>query len=179
MANQNFVKRYIATFVLLIVIKSVTGQYLLKKEFVDLKRSIQNADSIILVSHEQTEGISIIDKKSRGKTSADKIIVRGVLNDKIIHQKQNFPDSLRRMLIDLLTKPVTDKRIETCRSFIPFHAIILFNKGIASFIDVSPGCNLFSYETMKKRSGPYYIDKAKGEELSNLFNKVGITFDKE
>lgn len=172
-------KRCLITFVLFININTIAGQYLLKKEFVDLKTSIQNADSIILVSHEQTEGITIVDEQTGEKNFPPKVVVKGILNNKIIHQRQNLPDSLKRRLIDLLTKPVTDSRIETCRTFIPFHAIILFKKGIASFIDVSPGCNLFSYKTTQKRLGPYYIDKTKGEELIILFNKVGIDFDKE
>jgi hypothetical protein len=173
------VKRCFITFILFISIETIAGQHLLKKEFFDLKTSIQNAGSIILVTHEQTDAITIFDEQTGKKSLPEKVVVKWLLNNKIIHQKLNFPDSLKGKLIDLFTKPVTDSRIETCRTFIPFYAIILFKKGIASFIDVSPECNLFCYETIQKRSGPYYIDKAKGGELSTLFNTVGIDFDKE
>lgn len=176
--TELLVKRYLTILILSLTIKNLSSQNLLRKDFVDLKLAIQNADSIFLVSHDQTDAIIIVDEQTGKKSLPQKVVVKGNLNNKIIHQKRNFPDSLKGTLINLLTKPVADRKIETCRTFIPFHSIILFRKGIASFIDVSHGCNLFSFETVKKSLGPYYIDKIKGEELIALFIKVGIDFDK-
>jgi hypothetical protein len=142
-----------------------------------LKSLIQCADTVLLVSHKQTNGVIIVKEEAGEKSEPDKVVMHDRPNFDIIIKSQKLPDTLKQKLIEILTQPNSDTTIETCNCFIPFHSILLIKNGKTSFVDICFECNTFIIQLRNKQTAPIYLDKKTMSRLSKFFEDNGIAVD--
>ena len=98
-------------FVILLLSISASGQ----KSLANLKARMLNADSIVLVSHELTAGIVIVDKVTKKEILLPKLVNGSKRNEKIIHEAMVLNDGERTKLSSIITKPFEDSVISRAR----------------------------------------------------------------
>jgi hypothetical protein len=140
-----------------------------------LARKIVSADTVLLVTHGQTEGAVIRDETTGKYKNADTVVVGGRPNFNVITESKLISTAPRQQLVSILRRPFQDKTIETCKCFVPFHAIIVVKDGIASYIEICFACN--SLKTSEKTASLDYMDKQKQKELQKLFIDVGLSVE--
>jgi len=162
------------SFLFIIVSLQASGQ----KSLDFLKTQILTADSVIIVSHEATAGISLVDEKTGKELPLPKLLVNGRLNETIIHEKKVLKDTAIQRLSSIITRPFQDSVIERGMCFIPHHAIVIFKKRKASFVDICFGCR--GIETSKDiKMTSLDIDNRKWEELRDFFIQHGMKYELE
>lgn len=159
----------ISVLFLLISLKSA-GQ-----KAVSLEQEIMSADTILVVRHKRTDGEIIIDKQTGKRQWPDKVVLNGRPNFTVITETKLLPFSYRQQLVEILMKPDQDKRVETCQTFIPFHAIVIIKDGKAGFIDISFACNSYMYSDQS--ASLELMDKEKCKSLKKVFTIVGISIE--
>lgn len=136
-------------------------------------QKIISADTILLVTHRQTEGSIVRDIKTGKYVYADTVVVNGRPNSKVITESKMLSALQRKKLVSILKQPCPDKSIETCKCFVPFHAILVIKDRFASYIEICFACN--SFRTSEKNASRDYLDKQKQEGLKRLFAAVGLS----
>jgi hypothetical protein len=100
-----------------------------------LIKKIKAADTVLLVSHEVTAGVAIVD--STGKHfPLPKLTIAGKPNYDIIKKQQIITGLQLDTLIKILDRPFQDTKIEVGKCFMPHHAIFLIKNGKTSYIDI-------------------------------------------
>jgi hypothetical protein len=160
-----------------ILILLLTGLSSQGQKTPEIKSMITSADTIFLVSHEQTDGIIIVNEKTGKKSEPKKVVFNGRPNRKVITQSVILPDTARQTLLKIMTKQSTDKTVESCNSFVPFHSLLLIKDGKTSLIDISFGCNTFVMVTKKLSTTPIYFGKDNMRQLELFFKNNGISVD--
>jgi hypothetical protein len=139
-----------------------------------LKSKLLSADSVIIVSHENTAAGNIIDEKT-GDTISGKLLVNGRPNERIIHEKVTLHDSATRKLSRIMARHFQDSVSQVGRCFIPHHAVILFKKGKASFVDLCFGCHsIEATKNIKVTSNDF--DSRKWKELIAFYRQHNIQY---
>jgi hypothetical protein len=160
-----------------ILILLLTGLMSKGQSISELKSMMLSADTILLVSHEQADGVVIFNEKNGKKLEPKKVVVNGRPNAGIITKSVILSDTARQTLIQLITRQNTDKTIETCNCFIPFHSVLLIKGGKTSFVDICFGCNTFVIATKKSSTEPIYFGKDNMKELEIFFKDNGIVVE--
>lgn len=161
----------------LILLSLLIGTLLKGQSISHIKSMITSADTILLVSHQQTDGFRIVNKKTGKKSEPKKVVFNSRPNTKIITQSQILPDTARQTLLKIITKQNTDRVVETCNSFVPFHAVLIIKGGKTSFIDIDFGCNTFVIVTNKSSTTPIYFGKDNMKVLELFFKNNRISID--
>jgi hypothetical protein len=138
---------------------------------IHIVQQIINADTVMLVSHRQTDGVIIMDHKGN-KKSPTRLEEGKVLNKEVILKQALLGTNERQDLVTILKKPFRDRQVGTCQ-FIPFNAIAFVKKGRSGFIEVSLECRAYLYMQGSKPK-LVQMDNAKWMELSAYFEKFGI-----
>lgn len=139
-----------------------------------LFNKINSADTILLVSHEETAGIATIDKTGK-YIPLPKLVIKGNPNYNIIKEKLILNNTQIKNLSKILIRPFKDSVVEAGRCFIPHHAIFLIKNKKLSYIDICFGCRVF--ETSRDLKRLYKFEEQKWAELENFFINLGFKYN--
>jgi hypothetical protein len=140
-----------------------------------LSLKFKNADSVLLVSHEDTEGITIVDDAGN-RIPLPKLIIKGRPNYKIIKERQIVSGKQLDELIQILDRPIKSG-FDGGKCFIPHQSIFLFKNGRLSYIEVCFLCGrLETSDDLKKID---HFDERQWEELGKLFTRLGFKYKLE
>jgi hypothetical protein len=138
-----------------------------------LRDRLKNADTVLLVSHEDTQGVVIMDSTGKRKLR-QKLLVAGRPNHSIIKEQNVLTGADLDTLIKILARPYSDRQYETSKCFMPHHAIFIIRQGKTSFIEICFGCR--GIDTSKDLEKLYAFDERKWTELENYFIKLGFKY---
>jgi hypothetical protein len=138
-----------------------------------LESIMKNADTVLVVSHEETAGVAIIDTNGK-ETALPKLIIDGKPNFAIIKEQELISGAKLDTLVKILERPFADRQIQMSNCFIPHHAIFILKKGKTSFVEICFGCR--GIETSADLKKLYYFDNRKWSELENFFKNLGFTY---
>lgn len=138
-------------------------------------KRIISADTVLLVTHEQTEGAVIRDEQTGKYVYADTVVVNDRPNFRVITKSKLLSTAQRQQLVSILRSPFQDKTIETCKCFVPFHAIVAIKNKSAIYIEICFACN--SLRTSEKTASFDYLDRLKKKDLQRLFTEVGLSVE--
>lgn len=138
-----------------------------------LSVKMKKADTVLLVSHEVTAGIVIVDSAGN-HLPLPKLIVSGRPNYAIIKEQQIITGTKLDTLVKILERPFQDRTIETGKCFMPHHAVIIIKNGKISYIDICFGC--LGFDTSKDLRRLYAFDRRKWTELYDYFVRLGFTY---
>lgn len=141
-----------------------------------LIQKFKKADTILLVSHEATAGVGIIDSSGK-RLPLPGLIVQGKPNYNIIKEQKIIKDAELDTLIQILSRPFEDSIIHISKCFIPHHAIFIIKNGRVSYVDICFGCR--GFVTSKDLSKMYAFDDRKWAELESFFIKLGFKYELE
>ena len=140
-----------------------------------LKENLIHADSVLIVSHEATTGMELIDEKGN-VLPMPKLVVNNKLNSRIVHEKKTLADTAIHRLSDILIRPFQDSLVVTAKCFIPHHAIVFYRGRHIHYIDICFGC-------MKIGTSGYVgvteedFDRRKWKELRTYFRQHGLKYE--
>jgi len=138
-----------------------------------LRAKLENADTVLLVSHEVTAGIAIVD--STGKhIPLPKLLIGGKPNYSIIKEQQVLSGAQLDTFIRIFARPFQSRSIEMANCFIPHHAVFVIKNGKTSYVDICFGCQRF--EASKDMQQLYDFDNRKWTELKDFFVKLGFRY---
>jgi hypothetical protein len=137
-----------------------------------LAQLLQNADSILLVSHEQTYG-QIFNKKNDSYTETERLVENGMLNRKLINKTVVIEGKEKDSLISILTQPVIGEQIDQARCFDPRHAIIVISKKDVAYLEICFACTGVSTDKLDISTADF--DKAKWDAMYRFIDcKIAI-----
>ena len=134
---------------------------------------MQDADTVLLDSHEVTAGVGIVDSLGN-LIPLQKLVVSGRPYVGIIKEQQIITGAQLDSFIKILARPFADRLIETGKYFMPNHAVFLIKNGITSYIDICFGCR--DFDTSKDLQRLYAFDNRKWVELESYFVKIGFKY---
>ena len=140
-----------------------------------VKKKLESADSILLVSHQDTEGVKVVDSLGRN-VALPALIIRNTPNYKIFTERKIIDSAERNTLVKILEHP-SGKKIEIGMCFMPHHAILIFKSGNVSYIEICFGCRRFETSKDLKKLGAF--DSPKWAELEAYFKKLGFKYELE
>ena len=133
------------------------------------------SDSIVIVSHEATDGVPIVEDSAGERIKPPQLLFSGKLNDTIIKERKRLDPLFSNRLVKILSRPFEDKTIIEGSCFNPHHAILFYNKGNISYIDLCFGCHVFV--TTKNLDFIDSFDKKKWRQLEDFFKGLGVTYE--
>lgn len=132
----------------------------------------QNADSIVLVSHE-----SLITSGEPGKGSIKlKLVLDGNLNYAIVHEIAKLDRNSIDTLTHLLTEPNNDTEIWQLSCFDPHHAICIYKKGKLTYFNICFGCQkfvLYDRDIVEEK----ILDQKVWQELESFFKARKFNYE--
>jgi hypothetical protein len=153
-------------FFLVPLIKAQTGDN-------TIKRLIQAADSVWIVSHEVT-GVFMKDKQDQSKEV--KIVELGRLRQDLIKESVLLNTTDRKLLAGILVLPSTDYKVEMAKCFFSNHAIVWKKGHKVSYIDVSFSCQR-TRESEDVENHFNSFNNRKWKELKEFFKQRGVTYE--
>ena len=140
-----------------------------------LCKKLRLADSVLLVSHELTAGIAIIDDRTGKSIPLPKLMISGKPNYKIFKERQIIKDTSLVTLTKILGRPFQGHTIEVSMCFMPHHAILIFHNGKTSYFDICFSCRQFiTSKDLEKISA---FDNQKWAELEDFFLTQGFKYE--
>lgn len=140
-----------------------------------LKAQLLQADTVLIVSHKQTAGISLIDETTGKELPLPKLVVNGRPNRSIFLEERVIRDTGLQALAQILSRPFEDKTVERAMCFMPHHAVLILKKGKTSFIDICFTCSrLETSRDIRITSDDF--DKRKWSELEAFFIQRDMKF---
>lgn len=140
-----------------------------------LSQKIHKADTVLLVSHEATAGVEIVDKDTGESFPPPKLIIAGKPNYSIIKEQRIVTGLQLDRLIKILNRPFRDKVLVQGKCFMPHHALFLIKNREISYIDVCFDCG--NFETSADLSKIEEFDDRRWTELKNFFLGFGVTYE--
>jgi hypothetical protein len=139
-----------------------------------LRAKLKNADTVLLVSHEVTAGIAIVD--STGKhIPLPKLLIGGKPNYSMIKEQQVLSGAQLDTFIKIFARPFQSRTIEMAKCFMPHHAVFIIKNGKTSYVDICFSCQRF--DTSKDMQQLYAFDNRKWTELYDFFVKLGFKYE--
>ncbi len=132
-----------------------------------LKLQLQDADSILLVSHEQTYG-PVYNKKGRIHDEAKKLVENNIINKAVIKKTILIEGKEKEALINILTQAVKGEKIESAKCFDPHHAFIVISKKDIAYIECCFDCGGVSTDKLDISSSDF--DNEKWDKLYTYIN---------
>ncbi|MEO6233326.1 MAG: hypothetical protein ABJB11_18625 [Ferruginibacter sp.] len=163
--------KHFATIIILVLFNSLLTSAQRGEELI--KNKIEQADSILLVSHEDTQGISLVNDLGKS-IPLPKLIVSNKPNYKIFKESHLLSNQEKDTLIRILQRPFKDREIVIGKCFVPHHTIFIFKNGKTSYIDICFEC--LGFETSADLKELYAFDNQKWTELENYFIKLNFKY---
>jgi hypothetical protein len=132
---------------------------------------LTSADSIKIVKHKLTT-VNIYNEKTHKRYLSPQLLQKNKLNYAIIESIAAVDSSETKGLITILTSKNEDEEIKQMTCFLPHHAILIFKKGIVSYIDICFGCRKIA-TTEDIITNSWLSDKS-WKELEKFFNNKKI-----
>jgi len=132
-------------------------------------------DSIIIVSHEATDGVLIVNDSTGKRIKPPQLLISGKLNDTIIKERKKLDSLNTSKLIKILKRPFEDKTIEEGNCFIPHHSVLFYKKGKLSYVEICFGCRGFI--TSKDLEFIDGFDKKMWRQMEDFFKSIGIAYE--
>jgi hypothetical protein len=147
-----------------------------QSRFVSLAQKLKSADSVLIVSHEATAGIVIVDEETGIKHEPPELVKNGQANRSIIRESRVLSDTALQQLSRILLRPFDDTEIEIGKCFIPHHGILIYNNRAISFIDMCFPCKGIStskdiHLTIRD------FDDRKWDDLIAFFKSTGFKYE--
>ena len=133
------------------------------------------SDSVIIVSHEATDGVLIVEDSTGKRIKPPQLLISGKLNESIVKERRKLDSTHISKLTRILARPVADKTIEEGKCFIPHHAILIYKSGKISYLDICFGCR--GFVTSKDLEFIDAFDKKKWQQTESFFRSLGITYE--
>jgi hypothetical protein len=138
-----------------------------------LSNNLMDADSVIIVSHESTNYPG--EDKKTGKTlPAPKLIMNGMPNDSIIHERKRLDKKHISTLDRILTAPAVKPEIVTS-CFQPRHAVFIYKKGNLSYMDFCFECH--DYSISSDLTTEIILDEPKWDKLNKFVKGLGLKYE--
>ena len=170
--NLKMKNLYLISLLFFLAVLNVRGQQ--RNDELDLLRyRLQSADSVILVSHEATAGISIVDTVTNSRLPLPQLLLNGKLNHKIVREKRALNSPSVEQLSNIVTRPFEDTLVSSANCFVPQHAILIYKKGKASYIDLCFSCQRFVTKDLESLG---YFDQRKWKELYAFFKQNDMKY---
>lgn len=138
-----------------------------------LKSKLLHADTVLMVSHEATAGIKLVNEETGKEVPLPKLTIHNKPNYKIIDQSKIISGKSLDSLIEILMMPVPNKSVPIGNCFMPHHAILIIKNGKTSFFDICFGC--LQYITTGDIKFNELFDEQKWDKLEDFFAKEGFT----
>lgn len=151
-----------------------------------IKSKLQNADSIILISHLLTEEYAktvydwdvrdtsmTLEKAKEASPAGHKFIENGRINGAIILESSRVYNS-KDSLIRILTRPPKFEDINKISCDLPQHTIIIYRNGIQSYLDICFTCKKI-HASADITFSEVDFDDDKWIQLKHFFQNSGIT----
>lgn len=138
-----------------------------------LRAKLENADKVLLVSHEVTSGIVVIDSAGRN-VPPPKLLIGGKPNYSIIKEQRALSGAQLDTFVKIFARPFQSRTIEMAKCYMPHHAVFIIKNGKTSYVDICFDCQQF--ETSKDMQRLYAFDNRKWKELEEFFVKLGLTY---
>jgi len=136
----------------------------------------QNADSVLIVSHEPTDGIQLYDEQTGKSSKPAPLLIENRLNQQIIKESFRVTGSQLDTLASILARPKADRKIKTGRCFIPHHAIVVYDRKNISYADICFSCRrIISSGEMSLFEGDF--DDQKWKELLAFYQNYGVKYE--
>lgn len=139
-----------------------------------LREKLKNADTVLVVSHEVTVGIGLVDSAGN-HIPLPKLLVGGKPNYAIFRERQQLSGAQLDTFIKIFARPFQDKGIEMAKCFMPHHAVFIMKSGKISWVDICFGCRRF--DTSKDLEKLYAFDSRKWTELENFLVRLGFKYE--
>jgi hypothetical protein len=120
---------------------SIAGEALcqsLADRYLKLQHRLLSADSVLLVSHEDTAGF--IENPDGTASPTAPLILNGKVNTSIIKERTVLDKKKLTKLSNLLTAKMTKFSEQAAGCFRPHHSIVLIEKGKYSYIELCFQC---------------------------------------
>lgn len=153
-----------------------------------LKKSLQNADSVVLVSHITTIEFASkimpdwnindknmdLEKWHEVNSPAPPFLINGQINKNIITESITLSKNEVYNLSNIITREYHTDTLVLIKCDNPRHAILLYKKNMLSYIDICFGCRKIHCSSDIKLTEEFFDDQ-KWDRLENEFKHIGIT----
>ena len=129
-----------------------------EKKVSSLKAQLESADTILLVTHEQTYG-PVLNKKTKKYEEAKRLVLNNTINQKVIQEIKLIEGADRDLLSSILTQEIKGSPIILATCFEPHHAIILIKKKSVSYLEICFSCGGVSTDELDISSADFDNDK--------------------
>ena len=158
-------------FILLFTLTNVLFVNAQTRKPLGLEKILLNADTVLIVSHDNT-GITVTDDET-GKDITPKLFINGKLNYAILHTQRIIKDSMRKKLLKILLLKNKSYKIVMTKCYMPQHAILIIKNHKVSFIDICFGCLKYEVsDDLRLFMRPFDINK--WNELYQFFIQNGM-----
>jgi hypothetical protein len=136
----------------------------------------QKADSVLIVSHEPTDGIELYDEQTGKSSKPAPLLIENRLNQHIIKESFRVTGPRLDTLASILARPKANRKIKTSRCFIPHHAIVVYARKSISYADICFSCRrIISSGEMNLFEGDF--DDQKWKELMAFYQGYGVKYE--
>ncbi len=142
-----------------------------------LKARLKAADTVLLISHKTTEGVTVVDDKTGKVLPTEKLIINDRPNKKIIQEQRIISAKEIDSLSEILAMPNKSSKIEMAMCYIPHHSILIIKNGKTSFIDICFTCQRFNVSKDLRKLNEF--DNFKWTQLRNFFTDLGFKYELE
>jgi hypothetical protein len=165
------------TWVLLLLVLGACLSPRQRQHQEQMTKLVEQADSVLLVSHEPTDGYYFMDEKTGLATlPPEPILIENRLNRKIVKELVVVRGAKLTQLSALLTRPLVKQNTDVALCFIPHHSILLFKNGQASYINICFICQ----RVAASPDIPFTdedMDRRKWRELKAFIQAYGIKYE--
>jgi hypothetical protein len=138
-----------------------------------ISQKFKNADTILLVSHDDTQGYAFVDSAGN-RLPNPKLFLGNKPNYTIIKERRIISGRDLDSLIQILAGHFIDSIVTGSGCYMPHHTIFIFRDGELSYIDLCFWCR--SFTTSKDLDEMHAFDKRTWDELENYFRKFGFKY---
>ena len=132
-----------------------------------LSSQLEVADTIFIVTHEQTYG-PILNKKTNKYEEAERLVINNTINQKVIQETKLIEGEDKKLLIDILTEEIKGSPISLATCFEPQHAILLVKNKNISYLEICFTCGGVATGDLNISSADF--DDQKWDKLYKFIN---------
>jgi hypothetical protein len=139
-----------------------------------LAAKFKSADSVLLISHSDTEGFTIVDERTSKVKHTPRLFISGKLNDTLIEERKIIKEKNLDSLIHILTRRPQDSKITRYECFMPHHTVLFFKGGKISYIDICIWCRNFT--ASDDLTGLLSFESRKWDDFKAFLKKNGFKY---
>lgn len=128
--------KFYAILVWLLAVCTAQGQ----KHLTALQTKLRNADSVIIVSHDNTNAY-LTDKATGKRIPSPKLVMNGSPNETIIRKRKLLADTAVKRLAEIFVRSNGSGIVEMGKCFMPHNAVLIYAKQRLSYLDICFDCD--------------------------------------